>query len=316
MTIAIGAAGPRAGAGVFAALRAAEAVGKGSIGGFAAFAVLDAKGELHRAETFRGGSATLFIDAETTGVAPPEAIAEAPAACVISSGPDRPAPLSDFVAGRPGLGLVTGHRLPNGMAASGLRLNEDALCRIERGDGVDAAIGGALADNPDADVGLIAVALGEAAGSVASGNSARVLQRPDLGHARAASEDGAAAVEVLLNAIAPRNSLAALAAEIAFDIMTGGVPAAGEIVVAAGTPVVRGKADVVIVNGASRAMRIETTDPLILKGRWNCAAIYLGAEVRASEGLLGRTLFEPNVVVEDGRVVSINGQKEIRVRYG
>ena len=83
MTIGIGAAGPNAGLAVFRALAAAEAVGHGAIGGFAVFAVLTADGRVIRAETQRGGSATLFTDGETTGGPPPPEVASARFAAVV-----------------------------------------------------------------------------------------------------------------------------------------------------------------------------------------------------------------------------------------
>ncbi|MFP4126312.1 MAG: DUF6963 family protein, partial [Alphaproteobacteria bacterium] len=113
MTIGIAATGAGAGLAVFAALRAVERVGRGAIGGFASFVAISEAGELVQAETQRGGTATLFVDGEATGVAPPAAVAQARFAAVMSSGPDRPPPLARFTPGDAAVGLVSGHRLPN-----------------------------------------------------------------------------------------------------------------------------------------------------------------------------------------------------------
>ena len=124
MTIGIGAIGPNAGLAVFKGLQAAERVGTGSIGGFAVFAAISEDGPLFMSETQRGGTATLFTAGETSGVLPPSEIAAAPYAAVMSSGPDRPAPLSQFLAADPAIGLVTGHRLPNARGARRRRIKQ------------------------------------------------------------------------------------------------------------------------------------------------------------------------------------------------
>src|SRR5699024_9962606 len=125
MTIGIAAHGPNAGLAVARALAAVEKVATGATRGYAVFAAIDSAGRLHRAETQRGGTATLFVDAEATGVAPPAEAAAAHTAGLISSGPDRPAPLTQYVPAEPGAGLVTGHRLPNAAGTSGRPVNLD-----------------------------------------------------------------------------------------------------------------------------------------------------------------------------------------------
>ena len=82
MTIGIAAYGPNAGLAVFEALRAAEKIGQGAIGGFATYAAIGSDGTLHRHQTQRGGSSTLFIQGESTGTPPPAPVAEATAAAV------------------------------------------------------------------------------------------------------------------------------------------------------------------------------------------------------------------------------------------
>ena len=312
MTIGIGAAGYRAGLAVFAALAAAERVASGAIGGFAVFAAIDEDGQLHRAETQRGGTTTLFTEGERTGAPPPAAVAEAPYAAVMSSGPDRPAPLSQFLAAAPAVGLVTGHRLPNGTGREGIALNQAVLNRIARGMDAESALNEVLVAEPDADAGMIA--LGPSCG-IAALNSALVARRYDLGHAAASSPCGAA-VEVIHNAILPSRSLAPLIADIALSIMAPARPALGEITVSAGTPVRHGDADRVSVDETGNAVLVETVNSRLVEGRHNCAAIYLGSSVMRDGKIIGVTLMEPNVIVDAGRIVSLSGQTSVAIAYG
>lgn len=312
MTIGIAAYGPRAGLAVFRALAAIEKVATGSIGGYAAFAAIDAGGSLYRAETQRGGTSTLFVSGEHTGVVPPPPLSDALIAGVMSSGPDRPAPLSQYVPAEPGIGLVTGHRLPNAAGITGRAVNLEVLDCLKRGSSAREAVEEVLHADPDADAGVIAV---DHHGGVFGCNSRRVDRRPDLGHARRENAAAGAVIEVLHNAILPVSSVAALAADIGLDVMAPGHACTGELVVRAGVPVVAGKQNRVLVDGAGEAKRIETTDHRILQGRHNCAAVYLGAMVVADGRLLGHTVVEPNVIVEKGHVVTLNGLPEMRIGY-
>ena len=309
MTIGIGAAGPNAGLAVFRALKATEAVGTGAIGGFAVFAALTAEGRLARAETQRGGSATLFTEGETTGIAPPPEIASAPFAAVISSGPDRPAPLTQFLAAS-GAGLVTGHRLPNAPGPDGRAVNEAVLAAMEVGASAEAALARVLDADPEVDAGMIALGPGR---GLAARNSRRVAARPDLGSAQRAS--GEAAVAVLHNAIRPAAELAPLVAAVAMDILAPAHTVAGYALVRAGTPVVLAEADRLTLGPDGIAALIETTDARILTGRHACAAVYLGTPVLQEGRLLGLTIAEPNVLVEDGKVLRLSGQEEFRIPY-
>lgn len=312
MTIGIAAYGPRAGLAVFRALAAVEKVATGSIGGYAAFAAIDADGNLHRAETQRGGTATLFVTGEITGVAPTSVVSDAVVAGVMSSGPDRPAPLSQYVPAEPNVGLVTGHRLPNASGATGRAVNLEVLDRLKRGLSAREAVEEVLLADPEADAGIIAV---DRHGGVFGRNSRRVDHRPDLGHARRESAAAGAVIEILHNAIFPAASIAALAADIGLDVMAPGRACSDELLVRAGIPVVAGEENRVLVDTAGEATRIETTDYRILQGRHNCAAVYLGAMVMRDGRLLGHTVVEPNVVVENGHIVALNGLAEMRIGY-
>src|SRR5690606_28697282 len=112
-------------------------------------------------------------------------------------------------------------------------------------------------------------------------------------------------------AIRPAASVAALAADIALDTMGAAPKVTGRLTVAAGTPVVAGPRDAVEVDSDLAVLRIITSDAALVRGRHVCAIVYLGAEVRQNGRLLGRTLVEPNCLVEHGRLIAANGQASI-----
>ena len=309
MTIGIAAHGPNAGFAVFAGLRAVEAVGSGSIGGFVAFAAITKDGKLVRASTQRGGTSTLFIDGEVIGADPPIAVANAAAAALISSGPDRPEPLSQFVAGDASVGLVTGHRFPHLEGRNRMAFNRDALRRLKSGADVVSAVDAVIAENPGADFGLIAVHLG---GGIHARNSERVDARPDIGGAVRRCGD-ATAVAVLHNAIFPVAGIASVAADVVMEMMRPARAPDFWIQAAAGTPVVLGEAESIAVDSDLRVVEVRTTDASLLSGRREGAAIYLGSEVRQNGRRLGYTATEPYVVLENGMIESLSGQSELKV---
>jgi hypothetical protein len=171
MTIGIACVGDDPVAAIIAAVLGAELVGRGAIGGFAVLAILDAAGDFHYICVQRGGVSALII---------PPAWTSAKIAALISSGPDRPEPLIQFLPGKSGHGLVTGHRLPNTIGADGVALNVAALRLIEAGRPPEEAVDKVLRSSPEADAGLIAVSRD---GTTGFANSARVARRPDLGAA-------------------------------------------------------------------------------------------------------------------------------------
>jgi hypothetical protein len=312
MTIGIGAYGPNAGLAVFAALRAAEAIGRGAIGGFATYAAITATGHLIRHETQRGGSRTLFIEGESTGVDPPEDVARATAAAVISSGPERPAPLAQVLAADPRGGLITGHRLPNGISVDGRPLNLEALDHLIDGKSAREAVDLVIERNLEADVGLIAV---DRRGGAFTRNSDRVQRRPDLGYARREEATVGAVVEVLHNAIRPSPALAVLVAAVALETMITAPTPAGWITIKAGVPLALGTENAVHCDEKREAWKIVTTDPSIVKGRHACAAIYIYSAVYVDGACVGQTLFEPIVTVVDGICTEMSGQQTLRMSY-
>jgi hypothetical protein len=157
VTIGIAAFGPQAGLAVFRALAAVETVGRGAIGGFASLVAIGADGTLWRAETQRGGTATLFVAGEATGIPPPPEIAAAPWAGIISSGPDRPPPLARFTPADPAVGLLTGHRVPDSAGSDGLPLNQAVRARMGAGEAPAAALAAVFEAAPDAEAGILAL---------------------------------------------------------------------------------------------------------------------------------------------------------------
>lgn len=306
MTIGIAASGPRAGLAIFRALGAVERIARGAIGGFVSFAAITADGRLVRFETQRGGTTTLFVDGERTGVDPPSWVAQAPVAALMSSGPDRPEPLSQFVAGDAGAGLVTGHRLPNRSGSAGMPVNQQVLQYLVDGHAPQAAVNAVLDASPQADAGLIAVDL---QGCLYARNSARVATRPDLGGVRRETDD--AVVEVLHNAIHPVAAVAHLAAELALDIMQPRFNPDAWLAIHAGIPVEAGKQAAVLVDADLQAVRVVTTDPDLLLNVQGGSALYIGAAVLRDGQRIGTLIEESYVLLEDGIIRSLSGQQSL-----
>lgn len=312
MTIGIGAFGPNAGLAVFRALRAAEKVGTGAIGGFATFAAITADGRAVFSVTQRGGAATAFTEGETTGVDPWPDFATARVAAVISSGPDRPGDLTKFIPVDPAVGLVTGHRIPPTTGGNGQAMNTDALARMRAGLPAAEAAAAVIAENPEADCGLICVDL---SGRVGLANTARVLRRPDVAAVLRHDAETGAAVGVLHNAIRPHGAIAELAAAVALDTMAADLAPRGQVIIAAGTPIGMGPENAVICDATGRALRVTTTDPSVgIRGELG-AAIYLASAVYLGDRLAGHTTFEPITTIENGRLVAFSGRDEIRIGY-
>lgn len=171
MTIGIACWGEHAVAGAMAAVLGAELLGRGDIGGFAVLSVLDADLQFQHVSVQRGGVSELDF---------PTSWHAARYAAIISSGPDRPVPLVQFLPGQSQIGLVTGHRLPSLIGQDGVAVNQAVLNRLVKGMAPQQAIDEVLASESEKDVGLIALDL---EGRIGFANTARVLRRPDIGTA-------------------------------------------------------------------------------------------------------------------------------------
>lgn len=270
MTIGVAASGPNAGAAVRAAVLGAELLGRGAIGGFSVFAVLDEQGLAHHATTQRGGISAVDI---------PSAWMRARHAAVISSGPDRPEPLLQFLPGADGIGLVTGHRLPNrpalaGAAAPGTPLNRAVLARLAAGEHPQLAVDALLAANPEIDAGLIAL---DAHGRLGYGNSARVGRRGDLGQFYRESDD--CRLAFLHNSIAAHSDLTADVADLAWASLVG-VPGNCRIVHLKAAVAVRvSDCDRVHITTDGTIVALDSADPIVPAAERRLTVIYLGAEV-------------------------------------
>ncbi len=300
MTIGIAAFGPRAGQAILAGLAAAERIGAGAIGGFASFAALSADGRLARAATQTRGTGGL-------GELPEEMLT-APIAALMSSAANRPEPLTQFVAGAAGVGLVTGHRFPNMPGRSGLPLNREILARMEAGASPAASVAALLAENPEADAGAIAIGADGRLGSA----DARLLERlEDRGSARLGSRRAGALVAVRHNGIRPARGLAWLVAEVALAVIRGENAPDGWIELRAGTPVLTAAADRIVVDEQGCTTRLEVSGGLGEGTRH----IGMGARVPVFNGrtALGFSTYEPFLIVHDRRLISADGEPRKRV---
>ncbi len=307
MTIGIAASGPNAGLAIFRALGAVESVGTGSIGGFVSFVAITPDGTLIRASTQRGGTQTLFDE----GGDIPAEFATATTAALMSSGPDRPEPLSQFTPGEAGIGLVSGHRLPNADTETGGPLNAIVLNEMRGGRSARDAIRIALDNNKEADAGLIAV---DNSGAIAIGNSQLVAQRPDIGEMLHIGKDGGLSVGVLHNAIFPHRPLAALAMETALHSVAPIDLSNGEIILTTGIPICASDRNRVHVDNNHCIRQIDVSQhSLAQPGQRHTAAIPFLTDVIVSGEVVGHTIQEPYCIVKNGVLDHINGADRVKI---
>lgn len=315
MTVAVVCSGPDAGRAALEALAHVEKVGRGAIGGFAHLALVltkDGTGCVVRIETQRHGSTALY---QAIGEGEYEGVMGATVAALISSGPDRPTPLSQFVAADPSGCVATGHRMPQAMGKKGKTLVVDALERMLEGQDSCQAVRGVMVENAHADAGIIGADL---EGRVYAQNSDRVLRRPDVGHAR--RQQGDIVVEVLANSIGPEGqAIAELAAAIAMEVMSPNKPN-NSLWLGMGTPVEFAEEDAIVVEeirGLAYISCVRSTDPLANhSSREEVALIGPQTAVIWQGGKrFGTCCSEPFMVIDKGRLVSCDGQEFYEVRY-
>lgn len=304
MTVGIGIAGPGAGGAALAALRMVERVGRGMIGGFVSFVAIDADGRVHRAETQRGGARALF-----PGAMPP-ALAAAQVVGLISSGPDRAEPLSQFTPATPGVGLVTGHRLPNMPGVPGGQpVNVLALQRLRATDDPQAALDAVLADHPDADAGLIAVT---ASGAVAAANSRLVANRSDAG--RIVIRDAGLTIAILHNAIFPHAGLASIAAGAALDFVAPADRHDFEITLTSGLWLSSDPPACVTIDADNTVTALGGLPPGWQADLWQGAAAMRGTPVLRAGARVGTLVSEAYCVARNGRLDSCDGTTSVRLK--
>ena len=253
MTIGIACVGNDPVAAIIAAVLGAELAGRGAIGGFAVLAILDAAGKFHDICVQRGGVSALII---------PPAWTSAKAAALISSGPDRPEPLIQFLPGKSSHGLVTGHRLPNTIGADGVALNVAALRLIEAGQAPQQAVDYVLQSAPEADAGLIAVS---SDGTIGFANTARVARRPDLGAAHRFERGCGYALlhNSIFGNVASCTALAAILGDLTWARLTRTPSDHALLQLEQPVPLRASDCDQMIVGEADQILAIESANPAL-----------------------------------------------------
>jgi hypothetical protein len=318
MTIGIGVSGPEAGLAVLRGLEAVEAVAWGMLGGFVSLAVITRDGRLLRAGTQRGGACALHFDephgvcVERGGAIPGRAplpvpldYALAERAVLISSGPDRAEPLSQFAPGEAAVGLVSGHRLPNMPGGPGARLaiNLECLERMRGGADPAAAVAGTLGAWPGADAGLIAIGRD---GRVGIGNSALVERRSDAGHCL--MERDGLRIAVLHNSVFPVAGLGALAAGAAFEAVRPADAGDFTIRLEAGLTIRVGASALVEVDAQRRVIGLQVSNPGWSSPHWQGAAAMRDTPVVDQDGrTLGVLVTEAYCMASGGVLERCNG---------
>ncbi|MCE7027731.1 DUF6963 family protein [Jiella avicenniae] len=306
MTIGIAAHGPAAGRAILSSLRAVEGFASGAIGGFVSVAALASDGQIHRAEIQDGGATALL---ERDRVA--QAVLEAPSVVLMSSGPNRPEPLSQFTPAATGTGLVTGHRFPNNGGPDGRSLGEAVLAAMIAGASPRDAAEAVVKANPGADAGLIALS---ADGSVFAADTAFLARFGDRGGITRESDDETARVAILHNGIWPSESLAPLLAELILGAMIPPAPIAGALDLRAGTPVVFGEEAGIVLSDMGAIETVLLIGDGEPRGPWSCGSGYR-APVWRSGQKIGCCLDEPFLVTEGRRIVSVNGRPRAPIRW-
>ncbi len=264
MTIGIAIRGPRAARAAHRALWAAELLGWGAIGGFCVFAILTDSGELRYATTQDGGIGALSL---------PDGWGEARMAALISSGPNRPEPLIQFLPAQEGVGLVTGHRLPNSKMADGTPLNQQALHAMAAGVFTQAQLEAMLAAAPALDAGLICL---PASGDCLLANAPRVAGRDDLGAYLRQCEAGVTAVlhNSIFTAQFHGNALAAVVGAIAEEEAGFGPAPLAFAELGHSVPVHAADFEAVELDKHDRVAAIHSADPAYGDSRARITAVY------------------------------------------
>lgn len=263
-------------------LRAVEAIGSGAIGGFAVFHWRGADGVLRHAVTQDQGSLTLE---------PPPGWQEARHAAIISSGPNRPEPLIQFVPGCPETGFVTGHRLPTSLLPDGRVLNSAALAAMAAGGFGQSDLQALLDSGPALDAGLICLPL---EGPVLIANSPRVESRDDIGSF--CWQSGELACAVLHNSIHTASehgpALAAALGGIGREMLGG--PAATHVCsrLPDELPVHRAAQDGLEIAADGRVIALHSADPAYHGDRARITAVYQSVPVLCEGRRLGQALSE------------------------
>jgi hypothetical protein len=303
MTIGIAAAGPRAGWAILNTLARLEPLAEGAIGGFLSVAVMHPDGQIQRAHIQSGGARAL-MDA---GFDP--AIGAANRAVLMSSGPNRPEPLSQFTPARPDIGLVTGHRFPNTLDCDGMLLGESALSQSATGTAPDRICAEIMARNPRADAGLILL---DKSGRIGLANSALVATYPDAGKALIVRSTYTAAV--LHNAIRPSDSLAALVIEMVSEQLRTEVRSGVSVELHAGVPVSSSDTASAIMVEANRVVALRLATMHNGDALWSAGLGPQACLVKDGH-TIGFATIDPFLLIRDGNLISANGKQTIQLPF-
>ena len=296
MTIGIVASGLHAGEAVRKAVITAELLGRGAIGGFTVFACMDGNGDVYHVWGQTGGVTALHI--------PPDWLCASKAA-VISSGPNRPEPLVQFLPGRDGLGLVSGHRLPNRPSSDTSHptpLNQRVLHLLADKATPQQAVDQVLLANPEADAGLLALS---ADGRIGFGNTQRVSRRTDLGQGLLVGD--ATAFAFLHNSIYASDDLPAalssvLASALAQKTGLQPQPLYEILHLTASVHMVASDTDAVHVDAQWGIVRVDTADPFLRTARQQITLLYLGTPVLQHGLVVGHLASEVFSQVDAGAI--------------
>jgi len=306
VTIGIAAHGPEAGCAILTSLRSIEAFATGAIGGFVSVAGLGSDGSIHRAEIQNGGARALLDQGRVS-----ELLLSARSVVLMSSGPNRPEPLSQFTPALAGVGLVTGHRFPNNRGRDGRSLAESVLAAMTRGETPHDAVQAVVRSNPHADAGLIALS---ADGEIFAADTSFMARFGDRGGAFRESVDGTTRVAILHNGIEPSENLGSLLAELIVKAMTPSPLVAGTVELCAGTPVSLGDEAGLVLSETGDLETTRLVDNAGGRGVWSCGIGYL-APVWRSGRQIGHCLDEPFLVSDGGKLISVNGRTRGFVRW-
>ena len=102
-----------------------------------------------------------------------------------------------------------------------------------------------------------------------------------------------------------------MAADVALETMRPTWSPEFWIEASAGTRVQLGESNFVRVDSDLRVLEITTTDPSLLRGRRDGSPIYIGSDVWQDGKRLGCTVFEPYIVLVDGVIESLIGQRSL-----
>ncbi|WP_068117340.1 DUF6963 family protein [Tropicimonas marinistellae] len=303
MTIGIAVYGQGAVRAALAGLGVVEAVGRGAIGGFVSLSALTPDGQVRNLDTQRGGAKALLASTERA------ALTSARHAVLMSSGPDRPEPLSQFTPADPAAGLMTGHRLPNMPGPDGKPPNLVALEAMADGASPEAAINTALSPFPNLDAGLIAM---NRSGKIAIGNSVSVDARADIGSALVSDASTGLSIGVLHNSIFPHRTLAQLAVSAIIDCV---MPAdiSDHCSSVAGLEVRNGAMlrALVIDPRFNRPIAFQASDAIWRRHEWEGCPVRRGDPVLADGRVVGRIVQEAYCILRDGIVVGTRGGETV-----